>query len=374
MRNQSLPVMGFLYRTLVKPVFFLRDPGDVHLDAVRAGERFGNSSLSKKFFSIFFVRRYPKLTQNLFGLTFKTPVGLAAGFDYEARLTQILPYLGFGFGTVGTLTNLAYEGNPHPMLGRLPQSKSLMVNKGFKNLGVDATMKRLHGKTFVYPVGISIGKTNTIEITTQEAAVQDVVAAFKTAELSQVPFSYYELNISCPNLKGSIEFYDPKHLEELLTAVSMIGLKRPIFIKMPISKTDEEIMQMMNVIIRYPMFNAVIIGNLLRDRTNPALVPEEVARFPKGNFSGAPCRMRSNELIQLIFKNYGDRIRIIGCGGVSSAADAYEKITLGASLIQLITGMIFEGPQLIAQINEGIARMLVADGHSSIQDAIGSKA
>lgn len=371
MRNILLPAIGSMYRSVMKPMLFKHDPEVVHLEFVHSGERFGESGLAKGFFSLFFRRRYSCLSQRVFDLDFAAPVGLAAGFDYEARLTQVLPSLGFGFGTVGTLTNGAYEGNARPMLGRLPKSKSLMVNKGFKNLGVGETLEHLNGKTFAYPVGISIGKTNTETITTQAEAVADVKKAFQTAQASTVPFSYYELNISCPNLKGSIEFYDPTHLTELLDGLSELNIKKPVFVKMPISKTDEEIIAMMHVIVKYSWLSAVVIGNLQRDRANPAIDQEEVAKFSKGNFSGVPCRARSNELIELVYKNFGDKIRVIGCGGISSAEDAYEKILLGASLLELITGMIFEGPQLIAEINEGVARMLKRDGYVSIKEAVG---
>jgi dihydroorotate dehydrogenase len=129
-------------------------------------------------------------------------MGLAAGFDYEARLTQSLFPWGFGFQTVGTITNNPYEGNPRPMLGRLPKSKSLMVNKGFKNLGAETTAKKLKGLTFKIPVGISIGRTNSPKLTTQEESIKDILIAFRKFEKEKIKNAYYELNISCPNLYG----------------------------------------------------------------------------------------------------------------------------------------------------------------------------
>ena len=155
-----------------------------------------------------------------------------------------------GLGSIGTQTNQACQGNFGPMLGRLPRSKSLMVNKGFKNSGVEATLQTLQNKSFAYPVGVSIGKTNTAGIKTQQEAVNDVALGFIKAEASGVPFAYYELNISCPNLMGSIEFYQQTHLEELLAAVQSLNMLRPIFIKMPITKTDQEVIKMMDVIIK----------------------------------------------------------------------------------------------------------------------------
>lgn len=361
----------FIYKNLIKPLLFLKDPEVVHARMVRLGEMMGENSFAKKLLSLLYLKKYPELKQNIFGLNFNYPMGLAAGFDYEARLTQVLPKIGFGFGTVGTLTYKPYGGNKHPMLGRLPKSKSLLVNKGFKNLSIEKTVSRLEGKVFEYPVGISIGKTNTADHKTQSEGVEDVVSSFKIAEKSKVPFSYYELNISCPNLMGTVEFYEPKHLEELLTAVQSLDIKKPVFIKMPISKTDTEIKSMLDVIVGFPFVKAVILGNLQRDRNNPSLVPEEVAKFPVGNFSGLPCQSRSDELIKLVYRDYGKKIKVIGCGGVFNAEDAYRKIKLGASLVQMITGMIFEGPQIISEINKGIADLLHKDGFSSISQAVG---
>ncbi len=363
-----------LYKNVLKPVLFLVDPETVHHYMVMFGEGLGRVGFSRGMTSSLYERHYPELEQHLFGLDFKLPLGLAAGFDYEARLTQILPTIGFGFGTAGTLTYRPYEGNKRPMLGRLPKSKSLMVNKGFKNLGVEATLERLEGLKFQYPFGISIGKTNTAEHKTQEEGIEDVLSSFRIAEKSDVPFAYYELNISCPNVAGTVEFYKPEHLRELLSAVSSLNISRPVFIKMPISKTDAEISSMLDVIVEFSFVKAIIIGNLQRDRNTPSLDPEEVAKFSTGNFSGKACQSRSDELIRLVYRGYGDRIKVIGCGGVFNAEDAYRKIKLGSSLVQMITGMIFEGPAVVSEINLGLSEFLKKDGYKNISEAVGADA
>lgn len=362
------------YTRLLKPVFFRFDAEQVHAQVTKFGERLGAIPAARGAIGVIFGRPDPALFQTLFGISFASPLGLAAGFDYEARLTGILPSFGFGFGTVGTLTNRSHGGNPRPLLGRLPRSRSLMVNKGFKNRGVAATLDGLRDRAFAYPVGVSIGKTNDPTLTTHAHAIADIIAGFRAAEASGVPFAYYELNISCPNLIGSVDFYKPEHFEGLLRAVHNLRLARPVFVKMPISRSDDEIRALLDSIIHYPSFPAVILGNLQRDRTDPAFDPDEVARFPIGNFSGLPCQRRSDELIRLAYREYGARIRIIGCGGVFSADDAYRKIAFGASLVQLITGLIFEGPQIVADINRQLPRSLRRDGYASIRDAIGSAA
>ena len=369
-----LVIYGWKYRLFIKPLLFLQNPEKVHERITRLGERMGASSFFRWLFSFLFVSRDedPRLRQERAGIHFRSPIGLAAGFDYEARLPRILPHLGFGFGTVGTLTHMPYEGNPGPMLGRLPRSKALLVNKGFKNSGVKATLAHLGTQPFLYPVGVSIGKTNTETITTQDEARRDVISAFQDAEASGVPFSYYELNISCPNLKGSVDFYHPEDLESLLREVNALSLSRPVWVKMPIVKSNDEIDAMLDVIMRFECVKAVIFGNLQKDRNHPTLIQEEVQGLGKGNLSGAPCKDRSDELIQFAYRKCKGSLFVVGCGGVFSAEDAYRKIRLGASLVQMITGLIFEGPQIVALMNHDISRWLARDGFSSIEEAVGT--
>jgi dihydroorotate dehydrogenase subfamily 2 len=371
MKKGLLNLYAFFYKNFLKRIFFLLDPEFVHVSTVSYGEKLGNHFFSKFIIRKIFFAHNKILAQEVAGIIFENPIGLSAGFDYEAKLTQILAPLSFGFQTVGTITNEAYQGNPKPRLGRLPKSKSLMVNKGFKNLGIKDTLKKLQKKKFEIPVGISIGKTNSTKAMTQKEAVEDIISAFKVAENAKVAFSYYELNISCPNLFGKVSFYPPQNLQELLSAVAKLNLTKPLFIKMPIEKTDEEVMEMLNVIMEFPV-KGVIFGNLLKNRKDKALNKNEVRKFSVGNFSGKPTERRSNELISLAYKKYGKRLVIIGCGGVFNAGDAYKKIRLGATLVQLITGLIFEGPQLVAQINLELPKLLKQDGFRNLSEAIGA--
>ena len=362
--------MGTLYKNILKPILFSFPPELIHELITTTGEFLGQHSICIFITNKLFFYKDNSLEQEILGIKFKNPIGLAAGFDYDARLTQILPSVGFGFQSVGTITNSAYGGNPPPMLGRLPKSKSLMVNKGFKNIGVKNISKNLKSLNFKTPLGISIGRTNSLKLKTQKQSVLDIISAFKVAEKSKLKNSYYELNISCPNLFGEITFYPPKNLEDLLTAIDKLELSKPLFIKMPIEKSDKEIKQMLKVIAKHKV-EGVIFGNLQKNRKDPALYQDEVEKFDVGNFSGKPTFKRSNELIKLAYSLYGKKLIIIGCGGVFSASDAYIKIKLGASLVQMITGMIYEGPQLIGDINKGLAELLEVDGFKNISEAIG---
>jgi len=365
-------VMECCYVYALKPIFFRIDPEKAHVSLVSVGRTMGDIGIAKSVSSFLLATLDERLTQHINGITFGNPIGLAAGFDYEANLTQILGSIGFGFQSVGTITNSSYEGNPRPMLGRLPLSKSLMVNKGFKNLGADATINKLKKLSFPIPVGISIGRTNRINLKTQTQSIDDIVTAFIKFEKSRVPNSYYELNISCPNLKGNISFYPPKNLNELLSAVDSLKIKKPIFIKMPIEESKKDTLAMLDIIAKHSPAG-VIFGNLAISRDNPVIHPSEQNKYNVGKFSGKPTFANSNERISLTYKHFKDRFVIIGCGGVFNAEDAYEKITRGATLVQMITGMIYQGPQVISSINNGLLDMLDRDGFTHLKDAIGTK-
>lgn len=370
MKSSLIQLFHTSYRYGARPLLFRFPSESVHEVLINAGEAIGDTPLLRKGVSMLFVDTNSSLAQTFFGIPFAHPVGLSAGFDYKAQLTQILPSLGFGFETIGTITNFPYEGNAKPRLGRLIRSQSLLVNKGFKNEGIDAVLTKLSSKQFTIPIGISIGRTNSRILTTQKQSVKDICQAFQKVEQSKIPFSYYELNISCPNLFGNVTFYPPKNLRELLDEITKLKLSKPLFLKMPIEKSNEEVEKMLEVIVQFPV-KGVIFGNLQKNRKDPALLPEEVFKYPVGNFSGKPTQKRSDELITYTYKRYGKRLLIIGCGGVFSAEDAYRKIRLGASLVQLISGLIFEGPQLINEINNGLVILLRKDGFSHISEAIG---
>jgi dihydroorotate dehydrogenase len=370
MKDKLIKINGFVYRSFLRKIIFLLNSETIHELLTNFGENIGNF---KPFLNIlkFFIRvEDVTLEQTLFKIKFSNPVGLAAGFDYDARLTKFTPSLGFGFGSIGTITNHPYEGNPKPWFGRLVKSRSLMVNKGFKNTGIKYILNKLNNYSFEIPIGISIGNTNSVKIFTEKQAIDDIISAFKMTVSSGINFSYYELNISCPNLVGNISFYKPGKLKELLVEISKLRLNKPLFIKMPIEKSNDEVLKMLNIISKFPI-QGVIFGNLQKNKNDPAFKTQEVNKYKVGNFSGKPTEKRSNELIKLTYKTFGKRLLIIGCGGIFNAQDAYRKIKLGATLVQLITGLIFQGPFLPAQINSDLKELLKKDRLGNISEAIG---
>ena len=367
---------GILYIYIIKPILFSFPADDVHELFLRFGGKLGKYKWVKKFLRTIWSYEDGILEQKILGMDFKNPVGLSAGFDYNADLPQILPSIGFGFHAIGTLTHDAYGGNTPPMLARLPKSQSLLVNKGFKNKGVTEVLSHLTPHTHESVRGVSIGATNK-PYPDFHAMIANLVEGFRDAE-KFTAFDYYELNISCPNLQNlqnlKEQIASPTGLRQALVLLAKLHLQRPVFIKMPLERSTDDVKALVEVSSDFPFIKGLIFSNLAKDRSNPSFNKEEVANAGKGNFSGKPVEEKSNEILRFAYKTYKDRFILVGVGGVFTAEDAYKKIQLGASLVQLITGMVFNGPQQIGTINKGLAKLLRRDKFTNIKDAIGSKA
>lgn len=375
-------MIRFIYKKIIKPILFKFPADDVHTFFLKTGRFFGKFSLTRWKIKFLFLYKNIILNQKVLNINFENPIGLAAGFDYDADLIDILPSVGFGFHTIGTVTNLPYEGNARPMLGRLPKSKSLLVNKGFKSMGMESVLKKIKNSiSFAtasrgekkIPLGISIGSTNKSYLNTNEM-IEDINTSFKEV-LNENYFDYFELNISCPNLINVKNFKDkfdePIGLGMLLNKLSYLNINKPLFIKMYLEKGEEDTLALVDIAEKYSFVSGFIFSNLVKDRSNPDFDKQEIESAGKGNFSGKPTEKITNNLISIVYKKYKDRFVIIGCGGVFSGADAYEKIKRGATLIQMITGMIYEGPSVIGKINKDISNLLKKDGYKNISEAIG---
>jgi len=362
-------VIRFKYKYFLKEIFFLRDPEFVHEHMVRVGHFLGKYGWSRGFIRWLFYYEHHTLEQKIAGMTFKNPVGLAAGFDKDAYLTQILPEVGFGFEEAGSITGVACDGNPKPWLWRLPKSRALVVNYGLKNEGSEVISARLKKLKFKIPLGISLAKANSPDTVEEARGIADYVKAYKTFVAAGVG-DYFTVNISCPNAFGGEPFVDPDKLGRLLLALSEGGWKKPVFIKMPSDIEPSMVDSLLEVSRKYKI-TGFICTNLTKKRDNGKVNPLD--KLPeKGGISGKVVEDLSNQLISYIYKKTGKEFVIIGCGGVFSAEDAYKKIRLGASLIQMITGMIFEGPEVIGLINHGLANLLKKDGFASIIEAVGA--
>ncbi len=361
-----------LYIYVVKPILFRYRPDGVH---------HGMVNLTKFVQKVPGVRRLPELwhyqndtmlAQTIAGIEFKNPIGLSAGFDKEISMPRMIKAVGFGWMTGGSVTWGQYKGNDGAWFYRLPKTKSLVVHAGLPSEGTEVIAKRVADydqKLFTgFPLSVSVAKTNTKACADDATAIRDYCESLKEFDaLKQV--AILEINISCPNTFGGEPFTDAKRLEKLLHATDKLGLQKPVFIKMPINLPLGEFDALLKVISKHSI-TGVTIGNLHKDRRAvdvKDVLPDEV----KGNLSGAPTKEVTTALIRRTYKTYGDKLVIVGVGGIFSAEDAYEKIQAGASLVALITGMIFEGPQLAGEINQGLTKLLSRDGYSSITEAIG---
>src|SRR3989344_1098492 len=364
-------INSLFYKEILKKILFHLDPESVHDIFVNFGEVLGSNILTRRITSLQYNYQNKALEQEVMGIKLRNPIGLAAGFDYNGRLTQILPSIGFGLATIGSITYKSYDGNPKPRLKRLPKSLSLIVNKGIKNEGVKKIINCLKKLSFDIPIGISVAKTNSKETANEKGAIKDYLSSLKLLEKSNLG-SYYEINISCPNAFGGEPFTTPKRLQNLLKEIDKLKIKKPTLIKMPIDLETKEIIALCEIAKKHNI-QGLIFGNLTKNRDNTIFNKEEISSAGKGSFSGKPTEKRSNELIKVTYKKYKDRFVIVGCGGIFSAQDAYEKIKLGASFVQMITGMIYNGPNVISEINHGLVYLLKKDGFHKISEAIGAK-
>lgn len=360
------------YKNICKPIFFAMDPEYIHNRTTHFGEILEKYSTTKRLVSALFSYQNPILTQTIDGITFENPVGLSAGFDYDGNNAELMKYVGFGFNTVGTVTAKRYDGNTPPRLKRLPKSKSLLVNKGFKSDGADKVNLHLQSKQLQdNNIGISVGSSNLPEINTITKAIDDYVYTFGI--FHDAPYvKYFELNISCPNTDMAESFANPQNLEDLLRAIKGLNISIPIFLKMANEISTDDADTQMKIAVNYGI-SGFIFSNLVKNRSNKYLDKVEVEKYKnlKGNFSGKPAYENSNKLIANAYKKHGKETTIIGTGGIFTAQDAYTKIKLGATLVQLITGMIYNGPQTAGKINYQLAQLLKHDGYRNISEAIG---
>ncbi len=359
----------WIYHQVAKPIFFHHDPEVVHDAMLSLGVRLGHFHVTRSLVRRMYAYEHPSLVSTVCGISFKNPVGLSAGFDKNAALYDILPSVGFGFEEIGSITGEPCVGNPKPRLWRLPRARGLVVYYGLKNDGCIAIAKRLRSKTFSFPIGTNIAKTNASSTVDLEAGIADYQKAF--AAFAAIG-AYFTINISCPNTFGGEPFAEPARLDALLSALDVIPTQKPIFLKIAADISCDELDALVDVAHRHRV-HGFILTNLTKDRSNPLLDQVELLQAGKGGISGKPTEEKSNRLIAHLYQTVGSRYVIMGVGGIFSAEDAYEKIQCGASLVQLITGMIFEGPQLIGEINRGLVALLRRDGFHSIQEAVGSR-
>ncbi len=362
------------YRHLIKPLLFRTNPDIVHQRILRLGRTTQRLVVTSKAIRMAWAHKdTAALGQTIHNVYFPNPVGLAAGFDKNAELVPTIKAVGFGYMTGGSVTLHTCTGNPHPWFQRLPKQKSLVVNVGLANEGVQNVLQRIQSYTSNlfqhFPLVMSVAKTNNPENCDDDEAIADYIGSLQ--QLKDEPsVSVLEINISCPNAYGGEPFTTAERLHTLLSAVDSLDISKPIWVKMPINLPWHDFEKLLSIIAQHNV-QGLTIGNLNKDRS--AISSDEFPEGMKGSLSGLPTQALSDELIGRTYATYADRFTIIGVGGIFNAEDAYRKICLGASLVGLVTGVIYEGPQLIGQLNRELCLLLKKDGLMNVSEAVGSR-
>ena len=342
-----------MYKRLIRPLLFRFDPEKIHhlvSFMLRFGCRIpGIAWLLRKIF----VVRHPALEREVFGIRFSNPVGIAAGFDKEARLFNELACFGFSHIEVGTVTPKGQPGNPRPRLFRLPQDQALINRMGFNNAGVEVFAENLRKQKAHLIIGGNIGK-NTL--TPNDQAIDDYCRCFK--ELFDL-VDYFVVNVSCPNIADLAKLQDKDELVALLNAVQAINHSKPktkpVLLKIAPDLNNGQLDEVIEI-ARETGIDGIIAVNTSTLRENLVTPKKRIEEIANGGLSGKPLGDTSTRVIKYLHRQSGGKLPIIGVGGIMTAEDALEKLQSGASLVQVYTGFIYSGPAIAKKINQALIR------------------
>lgn len=344
-----------IYDKLIKPILFSMPPEKAHEKTVEILHKFlGKSAVRLSANSLFDVK-HQLLETEAFGLKFKNPIGLAAGFDKDANFIDEISTFGFGFIEVGTVTPQPQDGNPQPRLFRLPSDQALINRMGFNNQGLEKMVERLKKRKTDIIIGGNIGKN---KVTPNQEAVNDYTTCFE----SLFPYvDYFTVNVSSPNTPNLRELQEKGPLLELLGTLQEKNKKhdkpKPMLLKIAPDLTDSQLDDIVDI-VKETKIEGVIATNTTINRDDLKTSPSRLNSIGAGGLSGKPLTQRSTEVIRyLANKGQGD-FTIVGVGGIMTADDAIEKIKAGATLLQVYTSFVYKGPWLIRDLNAGILRYL----------------
>jgi dihydroorotate dehydrogenase len=364
--------MSKLYENLIRPALFRTSPETAHEFGIDTLEIGLGSKLAQDYFAQKYkCEEFGELKR--FGLTFKNPLGIAAGFDKNGKVVNQLSALGFGFVEVGTVTFEAQKGNEKPRLFRLPDDKALINRLGFNNEGTAKVVERLKKINANCVLGVNIGKNKNVP---NEEAIENYLKSF---DLAFNVADYIAVNVSSPNTPNLRELQKADALEELLSSLQKRNLELgkqnkknlPLLVKIAPDLSDSEIEAVTDICLRLKI-SGIIATNTTISRTNLQTEKTEVERVGNGGLSGKPLQARSNEVIRQIYKTSKGKLPIIGVGGIFTAEDAFEKITFGASLLQSYTGFIYRGFTFARDVNFGLAKILREKGFHNLDEAVGT--
>ncbi|WP_417199492.1 quinone-dependent dihydroorotate dehydrogenase [Bizionia sp.] len=340
-----------MYKVLLRPLFFLFDPEKIHhftFSLIKTTSKIpGMSAIFRRLYVI----ENARLERQVFGLTFKNPVGLAAGFDKNAVLYNELANFGFGFIEIGTVTPKGQEGNPKKRLFRLKADKGIINRMGFNNEGLEAAIAQLKTNKGRVIIGGNIGKNTQ---TKPDDYTKDYLSCFNALH----PYvDYFVLNVSCPNVGSHAKLNDKDYLLELISTVqkanTSFNKQKPILLKIAPDLNTTQLDEIIELIAETNL-DGVIASNTSVDRSGLKASPELLTEIGNGGLSGQPIKDKSTKVIKYLAEKSRKAFPIIGVGGIHSAQDALEKIDAGADLVQVYTGFIYEGPKLIKSINKAL--------------------
>ena len=361
-----------LYKPFVRPLLFRLDPEWAHDRTMQMCGALGSGGPIQAALRGLYGFSDPRLEVDLCGIRFANPVGLAAGFDKSGRALGALATLGFSHLEIGSISADPSDGNPKPRLFRLPRDRAIVVHYGLPNEGCDAVAERLRALRLCVPIGINIVKTNRgidAPPESEDAIIADYVRSVST--LKDLG-AYLSLNLSCPNTEMGRNFFaEPANTRRLLDAIAALDVRCPVFLKVSPLGGVKAIEDLLAAAEGSQLVSGFVF-NLPPGKPDTLLTPRHVTDSMPGALAGLPVEPQINEAIRELHRRM-DRRRycIIGAGGVFSAEDAYRKIRLGASLVQLVTALVYEGPGVVKAINRGLFRLLERDGFSSVSEAVG---
>ena len=361
--------MGWVHKKLLRPLLFRQDAERSHNFVVARLARASRSSLACGVIEKFYGS--PELPAEVFGLKFPNPVGLAAGMDKHAAAVPGWAALGFGFTELGGVTWHAQPGNPSPRMFRAVPDEAVINRMGFNNSGAEAVAQKLAswkqtGRWPAHPVGINLGKS---KITPLDKAAQDYADSFRVLrELAD----FFVVNVSSPNTPNLRQLQDKAALDEILAALQALNsTHKPVLVKVAPDLTFEALDEILELVAPRAIAGIVATNTTVsRPPTNDAGLQKIYAET--GGLSGRPLRARSTEIVRHLFQQTHGKLPIIGVGGIFNADDAWEKITAGASLLQIYTGLVYEGPGLASKIVTGLREKLKKNGMKNLSEAVGS--
>ena len=342
-----------MYKPLLRPLLFQLDPEQIHELSYAGIKTAFRLPLAAQLSRQIFRLDHPKLEREVFGLKFPNPVGLAAGFDKDARLVDEYENFGFGFLEIGTLTPLPQPGNEKPRLFRLPQDQALINRLGFNNRGVEVAALQLKNRKGTIIIGGNIGKNKT---TPNEQALKDYQYCFDA--LFDV-VDYFVVNVSSPNTPDLRALQDKEPLRHLLSELQHRNQgkarPKPLLLKIAPDLNHNQLNDIVEI-ATVTQLSGLIATNTTISRENLYTAPTAVAAMGAGGLSGKPLTRKATEIIRYLRQQLPPTIRLIGVGGIMSATDALEKLDAGADLVQLYTGFVYEGPGLIRKINQALLK------------------